>query len=66
MAHVWNMAWTSADDAEAIVATALQHRPEIVIIGRTSDPPSIIVPIDGTSATTSAATIAGGDASRNE
>ena len=34
--------------------------PEIVIIGRTSDPPSIIVPIDGTSATTSAATIAGG------
>ncbi|MCB0996345.1 MAG: P-loop NTPase [Acidimicrobiales bacterium] len=33
VAHVWNMAWTSADDAEAIVATALQHRPEIVIIG---------------------------------
>jgi hypothetical protein len=34
--------------------------PEIVIIGRTSDPPSIVVPLDGTSATTSAGTTAGG------
>ncbi|MBM4242501.1 MAG: hypothetical protein FJ148_01635 [Deltaproteobacteria bacterium] len=34
--------------------------PEIVIIGRTSDPPSIIVSLDGTSATTAAGTTAGG------
>ena len=33
--------------------------PEIVIIGRTSDPPSIVVPLDGSAATTSAATTAG-------
>lgn len=33
--------------------------PEIFIIGRTSDPPSIVVPIDGVAATTAAATTAG-------
>ena len=33
--------------------------PEIVVIGRTSDPPSIVVPLDGNAATTSAATTAG-------